>query len=133
MENSEGFGRFRAAMVRNLQTPAAQALELAADAKELKKEGDAWVSELTTEGTEELLRFRGRQAGDDAPAPRNARGSVKFWVKEGVLAKFEFKAQGTVTGFDGNDLDVDRTTTVEIKDVGTTTIEIPEAAKKKLG
>jgi hypothetical protein len=32
----------------------------------------------------------------------------------------------------GEDRDVDRTTTVEFKDVGTTKLEVPEAAKKKL-
>jgi hypothetical protein len=31
----------------------------------------------------------------------------------------------------GNDVDMDRTTTVEIKDVGTTKVEVPEGAKKK--
>ena len=39
--------------------------------------------------------------------------------------------QGKVS-FNGNDRDVDRTTTVEIKDVGTTKVEVPEGAKKKL-
>jgi hypothetical protein len=34
--------------------------------------------------------------------------------------------------FNGNDMDVDRTTTVEIKDVGTTKITVPEEASKKL-
>jgi hypothetical protein len=39
--------------------------------------------------------------------------------------------QGSVS-WNGNDREVDRTTTVEIKDVGTTKIEVPEDAKKKL-
>jgi hypothetical protein len=34
--------------------------------------------------------------------------------------------------FNGNEIDLDRTTTVEVKDVGTTKVEVPEAAKKKL-
>jgi molybdopterin/thiamine biosynthesis adenylyltransferase len=34
--------------------------------------------------------------------------------------------------FNGNDRDVDRTTTVEIKDVGTTKVEVPADALKKL-
>ena len=34
--------------------------------------------------------------------------------------------------FNGEDRDIDRTTTVEIKDVGTTKIDVPEAAKTKL-
>ena len=32
----------------------------------------------------------------------------------------------------GDDVDVDRTTTVEIKDVGTTKITVPEEAKNKM-
>ena len=34
--------------------------------------------------------------------------------------------------FNGNEIDVDRDTTVEIKDVGATKIEVPEVAMKKL-
>ena len=33
--------------------------------------------------------------------------------------------------FNGNDTDVDRTATVEIKDVGTTKVTVPEEASKK--
>jgi hypothetical protein len=61
----------------------------------------------------------------------NAKGSVKFWVKDGVISKYEFKVSGTVT-MGGNDRDVDRTTTVEIKDVGTTKLALPDEAKSKL-
>jgi hypothetical protein len=35
--------------------------------------------------------------------------------------------------FNGEDREVSRTTTYEIKDVGTTKVEVPEDAKKKLG
>jgi hypothetical protein len=37
--------------------------------------------------------------------------------------------RGTIN-FGGNDVEVDRTTTIEIKDVGKTKVEVPEAAKK---
>jgi hypothetical protein len=57
---------------------------------------------------------------------------VKFWLKDGVLSKYEFKVTGKVD-FNGNEVDVDRATTTEIKDVGTTKVNVPEAAKKKLG
>ena len=43
----------------------------------------------------------------------------------------EFKVTGKVD-FNGNEIDVDRTTTVEVKEVGTTKVNVPEAAKKKL-
>jgi hypothetical protein len=75
-----------------------------------------------------LLRFR--RAGD-GPAASNAKGSVKFWLKDGGLLKYEFKVKGTVK-FGDNDVDVDRATTVEIKDIGTTKVSVPDEAKKKL-
>jgi len=45
--------------------------------------------------------------------------------------KYQYHVQGTVS-FNGNDRDVDRTTTIEITDVGTTKIDVPDEAKKKL-
>jgi hypothetical protein len=127
---AEGRGRFRARMLQNFKAPAAQAEDLAAKAKELKKSEDAYAGDLTEAGVKELLTFGGRGGGGGA-APSNAKGSVKFWVKDGVLSKYQYKVQGTVT-FGGNDVDIDRTTTVEIKDIGTTKVNAPEAAKKKL-
>jgi len=124
-------GRFFARMLQNYKVPAAQAEELASKAKELKKTDDAYSGELTEEGVKELLTLGPRPGGGDAPTVSGAKGSVKFWVKDGVLSKYEFKLQGKVT-FNGNDRDVDRTSTVEIKDVGSTKVEVPDEAKKKL-
>ncbi|HEU0040520.1 MAG TPA: hypothetical protein VFR76_14740 [Verrucomicrobiae bacterium] len=128
-EGDQGPGRFVAGMVRNLKTPAVQAAEIAAGTKELKKDGDVLSSDLTEDAAKTLMRFR--RGGGDGPTISNAKGSVKFWVKDGVLSKYEFKVTGKMD-FNGNDIDVDRATTVEIKDVGTTKVEVPEGAKKKL-
>ena len=130
VEKEEGFGRFRAMMVRNLKTPAVQAADLATGAKDLKQDGNTYSGDLTEDAAKGLLAF-GRRAGGDGPGVSNAKGSVKFWLKDGALSRFEFKVKGTVN-FNGNDRDVDRTTTVEIKDVGTTKVTVPDAAKKKL-
>jgi hypothetical protein len=127
-EKSEGFGRFRAAMARNLKTPAVQAAELAAGVKELKKDGDVYSGELTDEAAKGQLRF-GR--GGDVTVS-NAKASVKFWLKDGALSKYELKVKGT-RAFNGNDQEVDRTSTFEIKDVGTTKLNVPEDARKKIG
>jgi hypothetical protein len=131
VEKEEGFGRFRAVMARNLKAPAVQAAELAAATKDLKKEGDVYSGELTEEGAKSLLTFGGRRGGANAIAASNAKGSVKFWLKDGALSKYEFKVTGT-RNFNGNDQAIDRTTTVEIKDAGTTKLTIPEEAKKKM-
>ncbi|MFO1497015.1 MAG: hypothetical protein U1G07_01235 [Verrucomicrobiota bacterium] len=127
VEKEEGFGRFRAAMARNLKPPAIQAADLATGTKDLKKDGDTYSGDLTEETAKTLLTFR-RGGGADAS---NAKGSVKFWVKDGALVKYEYKVKGTVS-FNGNDRDVDRTTTVEITDVGSTKVTVPEQAKKKV-
>ena len=127
--NSEGPGRFMVRMVRNFKTPDAQAVQLAAAAKELKKDGDVYSSDLTEDGAKAMMTFGGRRGG--GPTVTNPSGSVKFWLKDGVLTKYEFKVKGTMS-FNGNDIDVDRDTTVEIKDVGSTKVTVPDEAKKKL-
>lgn len=130
MDSSEGPGRFFGMLIRNFKAPAAQAAQLASYAKELKKDGELYSSDLTEEGAKVLLTWR-PQSGGDGPKVSGAQGSVKFWLKDGALTKYEFKLKGTVS-FNGNDFENDRTTTVEIKDVGTTKMNIPEEAKKKL-
>ncbi|SPE55263.1 exported hypothetical protein [Verrucomicrobia bacterium] len=130
MANDEGPARFMAMMLRNFKAPAAQAAQLASFATDLKKDGDAYSSDLTEQGAKTLLTFR-PPTGGEGPSVSNAKGSVKFWLKDGALTKYEFKVKGTVS-FNGNDFDQDRTTTVQIKDVGATTVTVPDEAKKKL-
>jgi hypothetical protein len=125
-----GPSQFLVRWLQNFKAPAAEAADLASKAKELTKDGDAFASDFTELGAKELLTM-GRRRNANAPEPKNARGSVKFWVKDGLLTKFEFKLQGTIS-FNGEDRDIDRTTTFDIKDVGTTKVEVPEAAQSKL-
>lgn len=125
LENSEGFGRFTARRLKTLKAPAAEVVELAGLAKELKKDGDAIVGELTEEGAKAQIRF---SPDNDV---KNAKASVKFWLKDGELTKYEIKAGGKLD-FNGNEMDADRTTTIEIKEVGKTKVEVPAEAKKKL-
>ena len=131
VEKEEGPGRFLAMVVRNLKTPAAEAAELSSFAKDLKKDGDAYSSDLTEEGAKNLLTFHRRNGGGDGPAVSGAKGSVKFWLTDGALSKYEFKLQGKMN-FGGDDVDIERTTTVQIKDVGATKLTVPDEAKKNL-
>jgi hypothetical protein len=130
LENAAGRGRFMGAMARNFKAPAEQAVEIAGFAKELKKEGDVFSGPLTEDGVKALVNFR-RRAGGEPPAVANPSGNAKFWIKDGVLTKFEFHVKGSMT-FNNNDFDVDRTTTVEIKDIGKTKVEAPEEGLKKI-
>ena len=73
------------------------------------------------------------RAPPTAPTPRDAKGSVKFWVKDGQLTKFEVTVRGKITvGEDKHEVDISQTSTVEIKDVGSTRVVVPAEAKKKL-
>jgi hypothetical protein len=122
---------FLARLLQNFKAPDVQAADLAGQAKDLKKDTNAISGDLTEDGAKALLTFRPRGGNGEAPTVSDAKGSVKFWLADGKLVKCQFHVQGTVS-FNGNDRDVDRTTTVEIKDVNSTKIEVPDEAKKKL-
>jgi hypothetical protein len=122
---------FIARIAQNYKVPAVEAASLADAAKELKHDTNVISGDLTEAGAKELLSFRRRRSGGDAPTITNPKGSVKFWIADGKLVKYQYHVQGTVS-FNGNDRDVDRTTTVEIKDVNTTKIDVNADAKKLL-
>ncbi len=56
---------------------------------------------------------------------------MKFWIQDGALTKYEVNVQGKVTAGD-RETEVNRTTTVEIKDAGSTKLEVPAEAKQKM-
>lgn len=123
MEDAEGPGRFMARMARDLKPPGVQIAELLGAVGELKQEGDAFVGAMTPEGVKKQFRF-----GE----PKNPKGAVRVWLKDGLIAKLETKVEAKME-FNGNEFDASRTATTEIKDVGTTKLNVPEGAKKKLG
>jgi len=122
------FTAFIARMAQNYKTPAAEAATLAGQTQGLTAGTNGISGDLTEDGAKGLLTFR---RGNGGPTVSNAKGSVTFWVNDGMLVKYQTHVTGTVS-FNGTDRDVDRTTTTEIKDVGTTKIEVPDDAKKKL-
>ena len=56
---------------------------------------------------------------------------MKFWITNAIPAKYEVHVQGKVTTGE-REREVDRTATVEVKDAGTTKLEMPAEAKEKL-
>ena len=129
-----GGGMFGGAMA----LPADTATNLASLTKGLKEENGVISGDLTEDGAKAQLSF-GRRGGRGPggggftpPEPTNAKGSVKFWVTDGVLTKYELKITGTMS-FGGNNMDIDRTTTVEFSNVGSTKVDAPAEAIKKIG
>jgi len=136
VDELEGNRAFLARRLKTFKAPADEAADLADKTKALKKDGDAISGDLTEDGAKDLLSLGGRRPNADAnnarPGPKDAKGSVKFWVKDGALTKYEFHVQGKIAGRDDQEMNIDRTTTVEIKDVGKTKVNAPEEAKKKI-
>jgi hypothetical protein len=125
-----GAPRIVARVLQAFRVPAEEAADLAAKPKELKMADGVYSGDLPADAIKEMLKF-GKQAAGNGLDINGAKGSVKFWLKDGTLAKYEYSVQGTVT-FKGNDRDVDLKNTVVMKDVGTTKVTVPEGAAKKL-
>ena len=127
-------GAFQVRAIKAFKAPATQAEEVAGTTKELKKGDDgSYAGALTEEGAKALLSRGGRGGGGGAPAPSGAKGTAKFWIKDGTLSKYEYQVEGMIKRRDSDEeVKINRTTTVEIKDVGTTKIEVPAEVKKKL-
>lgn len=132
-----GFGRTR---LLTAPAPATEAEELLKGAKELKAgEDGVYSSALTEQAAKDLAGFFGRRGGrggqggqgNTRPEPKDAKGTVKFWVKDGVLVKMELKTSAKIT-IREEEREIDRITTTEISDVGSTKVEVPEDAKKLL-
>jgi hypothetical protein len=123
---------FIARTAQNYKTPDAEAARLAAQTKDLTAGTNGISGDLTEDGAKALLAFRPRGGnGGGGPTITNPKGSVTVWLADGKLVKYQFHLSGSAD-FNGNPFDIDRTTTVEIKDVNTTKIDVAADAKKKL-
>ncbi len=128
MEGSDR-GPFIARRMAAFKAPAAEAEDLAGKVKDLKKGEDGLFSgDLTAEGVKEMFSRFGRRNTEAT----DTKGWAKFWVKDGMLVKYEYNTQGKIAGQDNQEITINRTLTVEIKDVGTTKVNVPDEAKKKL-
>jgi len=108
-----------------IQLAVTAAIEKQARAlKNLKFVDDAFIGELPPE------EFGGRTFGPGTGVvmPTKAQGTVKYWLKQGVLWKTE---TDTETEY-GEDDHVSSLTNIEYKNVGTTKIKIPDEAQKLL-
>jgi len=124
-----------AQMLRGVRAPHELLKDLKSSSfKEVKKEdgegGRVYSGELTAEGVKPFLMGGRRRAGGDQPAPQ-ATGTAKVWVNgDGVITKYEINIEAKRKNREGDEITTKSTRTVEIKDVGTTKYDVPEAAAK---
>lgn len=131
LAGEEGPGRFMAMMADGIQAPAAEARGLIEKVSEVKLVDGAYATTFSADAAKSLAMPFRPPAGMEGPAVSDAKASVKFWLKDGALAKYELTTSAKMT-FNGEDRDLGRTVTVEIKDVGTAKVEVADAAKAKL-
>lgn len=100
--------------------------------REWKVEGDVITGELTELGAQLLLV----RDGQENIMPLNARGTFKIWLRDGMVAKYQVTLAGTlrVTVASGRkEIQVNQLSETVLKDIGTTTFEVPAEARAKLG
>jgi len=131
LASDEGMGRFMAMMAENLKAPGTEVQELLAKTGEVKLADGVYTGTFSAEAAKEVAMPFRPPAGMEGPAVSDAKASAKFWLTDGVLAKYELSTSAKIT-FNGDERDISRTTTVEIKDVGTATVTVPAEAKAKL-
>jgi hypothetical protein len=124
---------FMGRILKNIK-PGAQGFSDSLDKlKDLKSQGDGlYTGEFSPEGAkDQIAPPRPEGAPGAAPAVSDAKGSIKIWIKDGIIVKVESTIQGKMT-IVGKEREINRTATTEFKDIGSTKIELPDEAKKKL-
>lgn len=122
-------GRGRGGITGRIRAPGGQAVTVVKYVGDLKEVDGAYQGDLSEVGAKGFL-MGGRRTGN-GPEIRDARGTAKFWLKDGNLTKYEYHVTGTIS-LNGNERPMERTVTIEISDVGRTKISLPDDAKKKL-
>jgi hypothetical protein len=117
-----------------VMSPALVAAQIASRLDDLKPEGNEFVVQISGGEVNELMRplyslnaIRSRSVNETG-----AKATVKFWITDGLLTKFQIHVTGTISR-GGTNTVVDRTVTVDFRDIGSTRVSLPDQAKKKLG
>ena len=117
--------QFRLAQLKEYNTPAAQAQELADQTTSFQKTNEGYTGTLSEQIATHYLnldRGKGIQVS-------GASGSVTFAITNGVLSRLDYHVLA-IAGAHGVVRNVDRIMKIQIKDVGTTQIELPADVQK---
>jgi len=125
----DGATRFVARLLQNFKAPPGEVADLAGKATDLKLTDGVYAGGLNSDTVKELILFRSHSGNN--PDMTGVKGSIKFWVKDGTLAKYEYNLQATIS-LNGNDREINRTHTTEITEVGSTKVTVPDPAAKLL-
>jgi hypothetical protein len=99
---------------------------------DLRAEGDTLSGSLTELGAQLLLV----RDGQDDITPLRGAGTFTLWIRAGIVTRYQVELDGILaikTGLAVKQVQVHQTATTIIRDVGTTTVDVPVEAKQKLG
>ncbi len=120
--------------VGNIPNPTKQVKDAADKLENVKKTDDGYTADLNTDMVKGMLAIKlpaGMAGGFTPPEVTEPKGTIKVWIANGLPTKIQMHLNGSMD-FGGNPNVIDRTSTIEFKDVGTTKVVVPDEAKKKL-
>ena len=100
--------------------------------QEFNVDGDVVTGTLTDLGAQLLLV----RDGQEAITPLRAAGTFKLWLRDGSVTKYQVQLEGILhvrLPTNSRQVMVHQITTTVLKDVGTTSFEVPAQAREKLG
>lgn len=135
-------GGFNRNAVINFKMPGIEAEQLLGKVTNLQRDGEKITASLSADVANELLAAAGPglggrggrgggRSGRGGPGGtiKSPKGSVTFWIKDGVLTQFALALSGT-REFGGNEIKLDRTTTTTVASIGSTKPAVPPDAKE---
>jgi hypothetical protein len=117
---------------RTLSRPHEEVAIIVAGYTEIRPEPDGASGTLSETNAKLLLVH----AGQKDITPLHAKGTFRLWVKDGELTKYQVTLEGTLAvtaNGERREVTVHQTATTTLRAVGSTKIEVPEEARKKLG
>jgi hypothetical protein len=112
-----------------LNLPHEQLAVIAANYSELRAEDGGVSGKLTQSGAELLVL----PPGSMLMPPKNSAGTFRLWIKDGAVTKYELKLTADSAPDSTKPGAFTQTASVELADLNMTKVDVPPAAKKKLG
>jgi hypothetical protein len=100
--------------------------------EQLSVDGDVVTGSLTNLGAQLLLVRDGQKYIE----PISASGTFKLWLRNGIVAKYQVTLEGWLNihvQSGRRKVEVHQVTDTVLKDVGTTSFDVPDQARAKLG
>jgi len=117
---------FSASIARGIQTPVEEVKELVPALISLDEIGGELVGALPADVAKDRLATR-----RGADAVRDAKGTVRFSISEGLLSRVVVRVEGKLID-DDRVREVWRETTIELTDIGTAKLDLPSGATEAL-